>query len=229
MSAEPTAKQARSADRAGVATAALSAAPAADRQAARSQRAEDRAARSRLAASRPVPQSAPVACCSRSPTARAPRPGSPVPPPCAPPASSAHLAEDRITATSPKPAFRGNLQWPTAGPRAATTPPSALPAASATSLLMRLDWSCSRMCTLPTFMTGSAHRHWSPAPGAGACRGWRVEVPKHRDRQLWRYRLEEKSKGFQVIPRRWVVERTFAWLSRSRRLARDHEPAARNR
>ena len=30
-------------------------------------------------------------------------------------------------------------------------------------------------------------------------------------------------RGFQVIPRRWVVERTFAWLSRSRRLARDYE------
>ncbi|MBL6454601.1 transposase, partial [Belnapia sp. T6] len=26
-----------------------------------------------------------------------------------------------------------------------------------------------------------------------------------------------------VIPRRWVVERTFAWLSRSRRFARDYE------
>ena len=34
---------------------------------------------------------------------------------------------------------------------------------------------------------------------------------------------EEKPKGFQVIPRRWIIERTFAWLSRSRRLARDYE------
>lgn len=33
----------------------------------------------------------------------------------------------------------------------------------------------------------------------------------------------EKSKGFQIQPRRWVVERTFAWISRSRRLARDFE------
>ena len=54
-------------------------------------------------------------------------------------------------------------------------------------------------------------------------RGWRVEVPKHHDRHLWRYGLEEKPRGFRVIPRRWVVERTFAWLSRSRRLARDYE------
>src|SRR3712207_8285455 len=36
--------------------------------------------------------------------------------------------------------------------------------------------------------------------------GWRVEVPYHRDRQLWRYGLEEKPRGFRVLPRRWVVE-----------------------
>lgn len=30
-------------------------------------------------------------------------------------------------------------------------------------------------------------------------------------------------KGFQVLPRRWVIERTFGWLVRNRRLARDYE------
>ena len=29
--------------------------------------------------------------------------------------------------------------------------------------------------------------------------------------------------GFQVLPRRWVVERTNAWISRRRRCARDYE------
>lgn len=31
------------------------------------------------------------------------------------------------------------------------------------------------------------------------------------------------AKEFKVLPRRWVVERTFAWLSRYRRLAREYE------
>jgi len=32
-----------------------------------------------------------------------------------------------------------------------------------------------------------------------------------------------RPSGFQVLPRRWVVERTFAWLSTWRRLAKDYE------
>ena len=31
------------------------------------------------------------------------------------------------------------------------------------------------------------------------------------------------SKGFVVVPRRWVVERTFGWLGRWRRLSKDYE------
>jgi putative transposase len=31
------------------------------------------------------------------------------------------------------------------------------------------------------------------------------------------------SPGFHVLPRRWVVERTFAWFGRSRRLSKDYE------
>jgi transposase len=36
-------------------------------------------------------------------------------------------------------------------------------------------------------------------------------------------RLPEAKKGFVLLPRRWVVERSFAWLARFRRLARDYE------
>ncbi|MDN3627998.1 IS5 family transposase [Methylobacterium isbiliense] len=37
---------------------------------------------------------------------------------------------------------------------------------------------------------------------------------------------EEGQKGFAVQPRRWVIERTFGWIARCRRLARDHEATA---
>ena len=30
-------------------------------------------------------------------------------------------------------------------------------------------------------------------------------------------------RGFKVLPRRWVVERTFAWISHNRRMAKDYE------
>lgn len=33
----------------------------------------------------------------------------------------------------------------------------------------------------------------------------------------------DTSGGFKVLPRRWVVERTFAWLNKYRRLSKDYE------
>ena len=36
-------------------------------------------------------------------------------------------------------------------------------------------------------------------------------------------KLEEAKRGFVLLPRRWVVERSFAWAARCRRLARDYE------
>ena len=36
-------------------------------------------------------------------------------------------------------------------------------------------------------------------------------------------KLPEAKKGFVLLPRRWVVERSFGWIARFRRLARDYE------
>jgi transposase len=38
----------------------------------------------------------------------------------------------------------------------------------------------------------------------------------------------DKAKGFEVLPKRWVVERTFAWLGRCRRFGKDYENRTRN-
>jgi len=44
--------------------------------------------------------------------------------------------------------------------------------------------------------------------------------------QLQIVKLPEAKKGFVLLPRRWVVERSFAWIARFRRLARDYERLA---
>src|SRR5215203_2491896 len=51
---------------------------------------------------------------------------------------------------------------------------------------------------------------------AGWCKergGWELEIVE-RDRE---------ANGFQVLPKRWIVERTFSWLIRNRRLSKDYE------
>src|SRR5919112_501610 len=50
---------------------------------------------------------------------------------------------------------------------------------------------------------------------------WAAELAKEGKEVNWR-RLMPPS-GFRVLPRRWVVERTFAWISHNRRMAKDYE------
>jgi transposase len=44
--------------------------------------------------------------------------------------------------------------------------------------------------------------------------------------ELWVVKHHEAKRGFVLLPRRWVVERSFAWSARFRRLARDYERLA---
>ena len=62
--------------------------------------------------------------------------------------------------------------------------------------------------------------------------GWRAEIVQHspKPRGVWARpeAVIDWSKimppsGFRVLPRRWVVERTFSWFGQSRRLSKDYE------
>jgi putative transposase len=64
---------------------------------------------------------------------------------------------------------------------------------------------------------------WADAGYAGALvawvmsfAGWVLEIVKRSD----------GAQGFELLPHRWIVERTFGWLSKYRRLARDYEETA---
>jgi putative transposase len=67
--------------------------------------------------------------------------------------------------------------------------------------------------------------------------GWTVQVVYPQFRQLRRLRQLRRyapdlvadlgdGPGFRVVPRRWVVERTFSWFGRQRRLSKDYERLA---
>jgi putative transposase len=63
-------------------------------------------------------------------------------------------------------------------------------------------------------------RIWADGAYAGALLGWAREFGG------WIIDIVRKKpgqKGLQVIPRRWVVERTFAWITKCRRLAKEYE------
>jgi transposase len=61
------------------------------------------------------------------------------------------------------------------------------------------------------------HGYTGPEPAEAAAEaGIRLEVVKHH----------QAKHGFVLLPRRWVVERSFGWAARFRRLARDYERLA---
>jgi putative transposase len=82
--------------------------------------------------------------------------------------------------------------------------PTTATAGSALLLTSRRPWPFIALCY--------ADRAYAGARVAGAT-SVRVELVGPKPGQ----------RGFAVQPRRWVIERTFAWTGRCRRLARDHE------
>jgi putative transposase len=52
-------------------------------------------------------------------------------------------------------------------------------------------------------------------------RAWAEEWAKEGVALDWEKLMAPK--GFQVLPRRWVVERTFSWIEQNRRMSKDYE------
>lgn len=73
---------------------------------------------------------------------------------------------------------------------------------------------------------GSVHNSWCRLKliwADGAYAHIVEEVRKHFGWKLDIVRRSDKAKGFEILPHRWIVERTFGWLGRYRRLSRDFE------
>lgn len=66
---------------------------------------------------------------------------------------------------------------------------------------------------------------WADGGYAGKLIDW---TKKEIGRTLEIVKRSDDVKGFTVLPRRWVVERTFGWLGRYRRLSKDYEELTEN-
>ena len=61
---------------------------------------------------------------------------------------------------------------------------------------------------------------WADGGYAGALESW---VGRFAGWELEIVRRNDAQRGFTVLPKRWIVERTFGWLGRYRRLSKDYE------
>jgi putative transposase len=72
-------------------------------------------------------------------------------------------------------------------------------------------------------MYGRVQLIWADGGYLGALVRWVKQLRPFGKLRLEIVRRSDRAKGFQVLPKRWIVERTFAWLYKSRRLCRDYE------
>jgi putative transposase len=64
---------------------------------------------------------------------------------------------------------------------------------------------------------------WADGGYAGKLLQWVCALRHSNPLKLEIVKRSDQRKGFYVLPRRWVVERTFGWLGRQRRLSKDYE------
>ncbi len=81
----------------------------------------------------------------------------------------------------------------------------------------------SHGCVMSSFPLDGASLVCRAMDGGYAGEKLRTALKGHRDWTIEIIKRSDTAKGFEALPRRWVVERTFAWLGRCRRLAKDWE------
>ena len=64
---------------------------------------------------------------------------------------------------------------------------------------------------------------WADGGYAGKLVEWVHSLRRKRRIRLDIVRRSEDTNGFRVLPKRWIVERTFGWLSKYRRMSKDYE------
>ena len=66
---------------------------------------------------------------------------------------------------------------------------------------------------------------WADGSYSGELIDWTRNLRQGRGHRRIQLEIVAKTQesGFVVLPKRWIVERTFAWLGRSRRLSKDYE------
>ena len=64
---------------------------------------------------------------------------------------------------------------------------------------------------------------WADGGYAGQLVSWVQQIRSFRRVHLEIVKRSDQQKGFVVLPKRWIVERTFGWLTRYRRLSKDYE------
>jgi putative transposase len=64
---------------------------------------------------------------------------------------------------------------------------------------------------------------WADGGFAGPLVQWVARLRSRRVVELEIVKRSDQATGFEVIPKRWIVERTFGWLNRTRRLSKDYE------
>jgi transposase len=81
-----------------------------------------------------------------------------------------------------------------------------------------LEIACKRFPSLKKAIADGGYQGQATAYEVQQQAGIPIEIVKRSD----------AVKGFLVLPKRWIVERTYGWLGRCRRLAKDYENLTRS-